>query len=116
MCVSSLWIIVGFLKPFLVDGNPSIKHHLYSRVANAKGQPLCSVNVPSATIYGVRSISSCLLEHCVPTDACLSANYYADTEKCELFHYTATDFFIIAKGCVHFKVRGRNKSLENTNR
>src|SRR6218665_1764896 len=107
MFASSVVIIVGLLKAFLVDGNPSIKHHLYSRVANGDGQPVCSVNVPSTNIYGVRSISSCLLEHCVPTDACLSANYYADTVKCELFHYPPTDFFRIAEECTHFTVRGR---------
>src|SRR6218665_3413399 len=110
MFASSLCIIIVLLKTFLVDGNHSGKHHLYSRVENGKGQPLCSVNVPYNTIYGVRSISSCLLEHCVPSDACLSANYYADSGKCELFHYTTTDFFIIVEGCVHFKVRGKNIS------
>jgi len=99
-----LWIIAGFLKAFLVDGNSLIKQYLYSRVANGEGQPLCSVNDPSATIYGVLRPLSCLLEHCVPTESCVSANYYTDTGKCELFHYHPTDFFRIAGDCVHYKV------------
>ena len=109
MLTSSMWIIAGFLKVFLVDGNSLIKQYLYSRIANGEGQPLCSVNDPSATIYGVRHRLSCLVEHSVPTEACLSANYYADTRKCELFHYPPTDFFRIAEECAHFTVRGRKK-------
>ena|SRR6218665_4134394 len=105
MFASSVVIIVGLLKAFLVDGNPSIKQHLYSQATDDKDQPLCSVNDPSATIYDVQRRLSCLVEHCVPTEACLSANYYADTGKCELFHYPPTDFFRIAEKCTHFTVR-----------
>src|SRR6218665_519926 len=111
MFACSIWIIAGFLEAFLVDGNSLIKQYLYSRIANGEGQPLCSVNDPSATIYGVRRRLSCLVEHCVPTEACLSANYYADTRKCELFHYPPTDFFRIAEECAHFTVRGRKKIM-----
>jgi len=95
-------IITWLLQVLLADGSLSTNHYL--RVTGGEGQPVCSVNVPSATIYGVRRRLSCLVEHCVPTEACLSANYYADIGKCELFHYHPTDFFRIAEGCVHYKV------------
>ena len=97
-----MWIITWLLQVLLAEGNLLINQ--YSRVKGGDGQPLCYVNNPSATIYGVRRRLSCLLEHCVPTETCLSANYYADTGKCELFHYPPTDFFRIADGCVNYKV------------
>src|SRR6218665_1993217 len=108
MLTSSIWIITWFLKVFLVEGNLSINR--YSQATDNKGLPLCSVNDPSATIYDVRRRLSCLLEHCVPTESCLSASYYADTGKCELFHYPPIDFFKVAQGCTSYKVRDINKS------
>jgi len=99
-----MWIITGLLHVLLVyvDGNISTKQ--YSRVTSGDGQPVCSVSEPSDIIYGVRRPVSCLVEHCVPTETCLSANYYADTGKCELFHYPPTDFFRIVEGCMYYKV------------
>src|SRR6218665_3395290 len=103
MYVSCIWIIAGLMKVVLADGSLSISQ--YFRATDDEGYPVCSVNEPSVVIYGVRRRVSCLLEHCVPTEACLSANYYPDTGKCELFHYPPTDFFRIAGDCVHYKVK-----------
>src|SRR6218665_989470 len=102
MLVISIWIITGLMQVLLAEGNPSTIQ--YSRVTGGDGQPLCSVNDPSAIIHGVRRPVSCLLKHCVPTEACLSANYYTDTGKCELFHYPPTDFFRIDKECLNYQV------------
>src|SRR5688572_11096552 len=77
MLAVSMWIIAGLLKVFLVEGNVST--NLYFQVTDGEGQPVCSVNAPSVVIYGVRRRVSCLLEHCVPTKACLSANYTTQT-------------------------------------
>ena len=97
-----MWIIAGLTQVTLAEGSLSANH--FSRVTDGDDQPVCSVNDPSAIIFGVRRPLSCLVEHCVPTKSCLSANYYADTGKCELFHYPPTDFFRIAEGCVRYKV------------
>jgi len=95
----SIWIIMPVV---LADGILSANQ--FSRVIGGDGHPVCSVNEPSATIYDVRRPVSCLLEHCVPTKACFSANYYTITGKCELFHYPPTDFFRITGDCKHYKV------------
>ena len=97
-----MWIITWLLQVLLAEAN--LSSNQYSKVKGGDGQQVCSVNDPSAAIYGVRRPVNCLLEHCVPTKSCLSANYYADTGKCELFHYIPTDFFRIADGCVHYRV------------
>ena len=102
MPVGSIWIIAGLLKVVLADASLSISQ--YVRVTDGDGYPVCSVNEPSVVIYGVRRRLSCPVEHCVPTETCLSANYYADTGKCELFHYPSTDLFRIAGDCVHYRV------------
>jgi len=105
MLASFIWIIAVYLKGFLVEGNHSTMQ--YSLVTGGDGQAVCSVNDPSAIIFGVLNPVSCLLEHCVPTESCLSANYYTDTGKCELFHYPPTDFFRIDEECAHYMVRDR---------
>src|SRR6218665_3110772 len=65
------------LQVLLAEGNLSTNQ--YSRSADGEGQTLCSVDLPSAVIYGVPRPVSCLLKHCVPTKACISANYYTDS-------------------------------------
>src|SRR6218665_3013822 len=102
MSVGSIWIIAGLLKVVLANGNFSISQ--YFRATDGEGYQVCSTSQPSVVIYGIRRRVSCLLEHCVPTESCLSANYYTDTGKCELFHYPATDLFRSVDDCVHYQV------------
>jgi len=102
MSPGSIWVIAGLFKVALADGSLAISQ--YYRTTDSDGNPVCSINDPSAIIYGVRHRVSCLLEHCVPNENCLSANYHTDTGKCELFHYPATDLFRSADNCVYFQV------------
>src|SRR6218665_3682389 len=72
MSVVSIWIIAGLLKIALADGSLSISQFI--RATDGECHPVCSVNEPSAITYDVRRRVSCLLEHCVPTETCPSAN------------------------------------------
>src|SRR6218665_3897119 len=102
MYAGSIWIIAGLLKVLLADRSLSISQ--YVQATDGQGNPVCSTSKPSVVIYGVRRRVSCLLEHCVPTEACLSTNYYTVTGKCELFHYPPIDCLRPVDDCVHYQV------------
>jgi hypothetical protein len=98
-------VLLGFGVTPTTSQNPNctMRTSHWEAKKNNQNQPLCCVDTPSDVIIA-RSRAQCQSRCSTSGQGYWNANYFNDSQRCEMYYYPPVNFLANVQQCQHFEV------------